>query len=212
MVGLALTPAAALNPRALTAVYLEQAKAAGVTIVNGHPVTHWQALGDGTHQLEAAGSTIRCQQVLVCTNGYLPAQPFADLSQRQFPVLSSILVSRPLNAVEQQMLGLTVNDLVMDTRLLKYYYRLLPDGRILFGGRGAVSGADADSAKQRLRLERALVQNLSAVGRLVCGLFLERLDFGLHSIQCQESLAQSPGVFTSAGYCGAGVAFASLAG
>lgn len=209
--GLALTPAAALNPRALTAVYLEQAKAAGVSVVTGHPVTHWQALADGLHQLEAAGSTIRCQQVLVCTNGYLPGQPFADIAQRQFPVLSSILVSRPLNAVEQQMLGLTVNDLVMDTRLLKYYYRLLPDGRILFGGRGAVRGKDADSGRQRQRLERALVQTFPQLEGLYADYFWSGwISVALDSLP--RVFSPSTGVYTSAGYCGAGVAFASLAG
>ena len=109
------------------------------------------------------------------------------------------------------MLGLTVNDLVMDTRLLKYYYRLLPDGRILFGGRGAVSGADADSAKQRLRLERALVQTFPQLE----GLYADYFWSGWISVALDSMprvFSPSPGVFTSAGYCGAGVAFASLAG
>jgi len=32
----------------------------------------------------------------------------------------------------------------MDTRALKYYYRKLPDNRILFGGRGAITGKGAE--------------------------------------------------------------------
>lgn len=208
--GLALTPAAAVNPRALTGAYLRLAQRAGVTIVTGHPVTKWIP-SMGKHRLIAGGHEIKCDQVLVCSNGYLPQQPFPDLSKRQFPVLSSILVSRPLNVAEQQYCGLKANDLVMDTRTLKYYYRLLPDGRILFGGRGAVEGRHADDAGQKLRMEKALAATFPELTDLHADYFWSGwISVALDSMP--RIYSPAVGVYTSAGYCGAGVAFASLAG
>lgn len=208
--GLALTPAAALNPRALTGAYLRLAQNAGVVIATGHPVTEWRT-HDGKHSLTAGGHNIDCDQVIVCSNGYLPKQPFPDLNRRQFPVLSSILVSRPLNAAEQQYCGLTVNDLVMDTRTLKYYYRLLPDGRVLFGGRGAVKGKHADAGAQKRRMERAMAATFPELNDLHADYFWSGwISVALDSMP--RIYSPTPGVFTSAGYCGAGVAFASLAG
>ncbi|WP_157981216.1 NAD(P)/FAD-dependent oxidoreductase [Aliidiomarina iranensis] len=208
--GLSLTPAAAVNPRALTAAYLSLAQQAGVKIVTGHPVTAWRS-NHGKHQLTAGGREIQCHQVLLCSNGYLPQQPFPDISKRQFPVLSSIVVSRPLNAAEQQYCGLTVNDLVMDTRTLKYYYRLLPDGRILFGGRGAVAGKNADNKVHRHRLEQALAATFPQLKDLYVDYFWSGwISVALDAMP--RIFSPALGVFTSAGYCGAGVAFASLAG
>lgn len=208
--GLALSPAAAVNPRELVAAYLTKAQQVGVKIVTGHPVTHWQ-VNNNRHILTAGEQTVSAQQVLVCTNGYLAKQPFADISSRQFPVLSSIVVSRPLNASEQQYLGLQTSDLVMDTRLLKYYYRLLPDGRILFGGRGAVTGKNANSAQEQQRLLQAMQATFPQLTDLTADYFWSGwISVALDAMP--RVFSPSPGVFTSAGYCGAGVAFASLAG
>lgn len=208
--GLALSPAAAINPRALVATYLTRAQKAGVKISTGHPVTHWQRQ-NGKHLLTAGDQTVSCDQVLVCANGYLPKQPFVDLSTRQFPVLSSILVSRPLNVSEQQYVGLQVNDLVMDTRLLKYYYRLLPDGRILFGGRGAVTGKNANAVREKERLLKAMQTTFPTLTDLHADYFWSGwISVALDAMPRVYSPAS--GVFASAGYCGAGVAFSSLAG
>lgn len=208
--GLALSPAAAINPRALVATCLTRAQKAGVKIATGHPVTHWQRQ-NGKHLLTAGEQTVTCEQVLVCGNGYLAKQPFADLRARQFPVLSSIIVSRPLNVSEQQYVGLQVNDLVMDTRLLKYYYRLLPDGRILFGGRGAVTGKNASSEQEKQRLLAAMQNTFPTLTDLHADYFWSGwISVALDAMP--RVYSPSPGVFTSAGYCGAGVAFASLAG
>ncbi|RUO33537.1 NAD(P)/FAD-dependent oxidoreductase [Aliidiomarina sanyensis] len=215
---LAITPARSVNPRALVGVYLEQAQTAGVLCVPHHPVIDWQTSGspnsrgdNAPHRIVTEQGAIRCNQVLICANGYLSKQPFAALSQRHFPVLSSILVTRPLTAAEQAENGLRSTDMMMDTRTLKYYYRLLPDGRLLFGGRGAVSGSESTHPRHRARLERALAQTFPRLRQLTTDFYWS----GWVSVSFDAMprvYSPSSGVFTSMGYCGAGVAFASLAG
>lgn len=215
---LAITPARSVNPRALVDVYLSQAQSAGVLCLPHHPVIDWQrptaAIGNhiqGMHQIATDQGTIQCKQVLICANGYLSKQPFHELSQRHFPVLSSILVTRPLTADEQIENGLRTTDMMMDTRLLKYYYRLLPDGRLLFGGRGAVSGRESSHPEHQARLERALLHTFPRLRRLTTDYYWSGwISVALDAMP--RVFSPAPGVFTSMGYCGAGVAFASLAG
>lgn len=50
--------------------------------------------------------------------------------------------------------------MAMDTRALKYYYRLLPDNRALFDGLGTISGADLIKPHYPAQLPQALRQIL----------------------------------------------------
>jgi glycine/D-amino acid oxidase-like deaminating enzyme len=59
------------------------------------------------------------------------------------PALSSIIVTRPLSEDERKAQGWTSPLMAYDSRKLLHYFRLLPDGRFLFGGRG---GTDASNA------------------------------------------------------------------
>ncbi|WP_194756334.1 NAD(P)/FAD-dependent oxidoreductase [Aliidiomarina indica] len=208
--GLQVTPARAVNPRALVGVYLDQVIRAGVRCIPHHPVIDWQRCGDG-HRLATPAASIKAQHVLVCTNGYLAKAPFPDISARHMPVLSSILVTRPLTQHEQAAQGLRVNDMMMDTRTLKYYYRLLPDGRLLFGGRGAVTGANAADQRHQQRLEAALKATFPGLQNLATDYYWSGwISVALDAMP--RVFSPTPGVYTSMGYCGAGVAFASLAG
>lgn len=208
--GLEVTPARAVNPRALVGVYLQHALNAGVRCVPHHPVVAWQKQGSG-HQLSTPSGTIRANHVLLCSNGYLAKSPFPQLSTRQMPVLSSILVTRPLTQHEQNAQGLRINDMMMDTRTLKYYYRLLPDGRLLFGGRGAVTGASESHPRHRARLEAAVQATFPSLQGLTSDFYWSGwISVALDSMP--RVYSPEAGVYTSMGYCGAGVAFASLAG
>lgn len=207
---LELTPAASVNPLALSRRYAARAIQAGVKLITGCAMLSWQEQARGVEVTTTQG-VVTARQLLLTTNAYLPAGMSQQLGQQQLPVLSAIGVTAPLTREQLAATGLQVGQLMMDTRLLKHYYRLLPDRRLLFGGRGAVSGAAAARPRPRQQLSRALGQTFPALAR-------QPLDYhwwGWVSVSADSVprvFSHSRRVQLAAGYCGAGVAFTALAG
>jgi len=75
------------------------------------------------------------------------------MASRILPVFSNILVTRQLTRQELQSQGWLAPELVADDRALLHYFRLLPDGRFLFGGRGGIGGGQNEEHSVRQRLE-----------------------------------------------------------
>lgn len=208
--GLTLTPAKSINPLAYANLLAMRAEKAGVHIKTNTPVLHYHLEAEG-YRVQTSTGNIRCKKLLFCTNGYLPTTLAPYLSARHLPVLSSVLVTEKLTPSQQNNLGLHAGLLAMDTRLLKYYYRLLPDGRLLFGGRGAIQGKDAEKERYLIDLRRALTRTLPSLANIQVeyhwhGWISVALDNKPHLIEAE------PNVYACMGYCGAGIAFASLAG
>ena len=82
------------------------------------------------------------------------------LSGRLLPVLSNIIVTRPLTDAERDSIGWKTALKISDTRRLLYYYRLLPDQRVLFGARGGIHDTPARNRRQRDWLQRRFVASL----------------------------------------------------
>ena len=101
----------------------------------------------------------------------------------------------------------------MDTRALKYYFRKLPDNRILFGGRGAVNGQHADDPRYANRLLNVLKSSFPSLKQVAIdyswsGWICMALDDLPHVVKGDNA----GNLFYSAGYCGNGVSFAVQAG
>ncbi|MCC5855722.1 MAG: FAD-binding oxidoreductase [Idiomarina sp.] len=208
--GLSVTPAYSVNPAALVQHTANLAEQAGVVIHSGVAVIGCTQVGAHWNLSTSAGDVI-ADHVLFCTNGYLPKPLFPELSQRHLPVLSSVMVTAPLSSTQRQALGLSAQQLVMDTRILKYYYRLLPDGRLLFGGRGAIQGKNA----QHPRYQRDLYHALTTTLPMLAGIQIEFYWQGWISVALDSMprvFSPAPNTYAALGYCGAGVAFSALAG
>jgi len=115
---------------------------------------------------------------------------------------------------EQQLAecNFLTSNVVMDTRALKYYYRKLPDNRILFGGRGAITGKSADDPYYAQRLLAVLKTSFPPLGSLKyqyawSGWICMALDDMPHIYQNTQK-----NIFYSMGYCGSGVSFSVQAG
>lgn len=203
-----------VNPLLLLASVARQATAAGAQLVEHAAVNHWHTNADGSHVLHTNQGIIRSPKVIIATNGYTPNQLHPSIHGRSLPVLSSVLVTRPLSTEERASIRLKPNELVMDTRALKYYFRLLPDGRLLFGGRGAIRGRDADNP----RYVQHLLQAMAATFPALKGLSQERPEYswsGWVAVALDDYpriYSPASGIYTSMGYCGAGVTFTQLAG
>ena len=116
----------------------QAAHSAGVRTYGNSAVRDLTPQGDGW-LLRTDHGTLRAGKVLIATNGYTDERLPPWLARRVLPVLSNILVTRPLSPAEQSAQGWTSRVMAYDTRRLLHYFRLLPCGRFLFGARGGFS-------------------------------------------------------------------------
>lgn len=201
-----------VHPLKLADGYARMASTAGASLYQGNPVTDWQKQAD-RHVLITPQAKITANKVVIATNGYTPNKFHAGIDRRHFPVLSSVIVTEPLSDTQLAACGLKPGVMVMDTRALKYYYRLLPDGRLLFGGRGAIRGKDADKAVYKQRLLAALIDSFPALNDIQLSHFWSGwVSVSLDDYPRINQLEQDNSVFYAMGYCGSGVSFATRAG
>jgi len=200
-----------INPLKLAWGYQKLARVEGVKIHTASPVTNWFD-EQKQQRLITPNGEVRAKKVVIATNGYTP-KGFHSLTQnRTLPVLSQIIVTEPLSDEQIQACNFLTSNVVMDTRALKYYYRKLPDNRILFGGRGAITGKGAEDPYFANRLLSVLKTSFPAlkninIANAWSGWICMALDDLPHVYQ-----NESNSVFYSMGYCGSGVSFSVQAG
>ncbi|SDW76131.1 NAD(P)/FAD-dependent oxidoreductase [Roseicitreum antarcticum] len=114
------------------------AQAAGVRIYGDSPVKTLDH-ANGLWSLRTGAAQVQARRVLIATNGYSDERLPRWLSRRILPALSTIIVTRPLSLAEREAQGWTSHLMTYDSRTMLHYFRLLPDGRFLFGARGGVS-------------------------------------------------------------------------
>ena len=119
-----------------------------VDFFNQQPVTGLIANSQGW-TLKTPTHDISAKKVLIATNGYTQDSLHPSVYGAVLPALSNILVTRPLSQAELCTQGWTSHNPSYDTRNLLYYFRLLPDQRFLFGGRGGIRQSEASFAARR---------------------------------------------------------------
>ena len=199
-----------IHPFKLCLAYYQLARSQQVDIYSNSPVEHIDFDGK-QHTLTTPAGLVKAKNLVICSNGYTPNRFHRAVDKRFLPVQTCVIVTRPLSADELKQSNFNSHQVMMDTRQLKYYYRLLPDNRILFGGRGAISGKQAQSPVYHERLLQGLKQSFPTLNQVTCdyrwsGWINVALDDIPHIYQAPNK------VFYSAGYCGAGVSFSTQAG
>jgi glycine/D-amino acid oxidase-like deaminating enzyme len=200
-----------LNPLKLALGYHQHAQDQGVKVYDNSPVTALQKEGN-KQVLYTPKGKVRANKVVIATNGWTGKDLHNSVKNRHLPVLSSIIVTRPLSAAEQKEIALRAGLLVMDTRTLKYYYRMLADGRILFGGRGAIEGKDEGQTQYSQRLLDALKQTFPQLATITIDYFWSGWVSVAYDDYPRIWEAEANSVYYAMGYCGSGVAFAAQSG
>lgn len=199
-----------LNPLKLSLALANKLASDSVPIYGNSPVLNIVKTAQG-YQVNTPQGTLTCEKVVLASNAYSLKNLLPGLSEKQFPVLSSVLVTSGLpQAVAEQW---QANLMAMDTRSLKYYFRLLPDNRLLFGGRGAITGAEANTKQSQLKLKAAFDRYFPALKQLSTDWFWSgwvsvSADDIPHVLQSE----QYPGIYYATGYCGSGLAYSCQAG
>lgn len=200
-----------LNPLKLAWGYQSLAQQAGASIHTSSPVLSWRKVSGG-YQLKTPEGNVHAKKVVLATNGYTPQGFHPLVKARTLPVLSQIIVTEPLSETQMAQANIQTNQVVMDTRALKYYYRKLPDNRILFGGRGAITGKGANDPYYTERLLSVLKTSFPSLKTLkiayawsgwIC-MSLDDIPHVYHN--------DAQDIFYAMGYCGAGVSFSAQAG
>ena len=81
----------------------------------------------------------------MATNGFYKDDIFPQLNNMILPVISNIIITRPLTKDEIDSHNFITNNPVLNIRNLLFYYRLLKDNRFLFGARGDLIGSEKSS-------------------------------------------------------------------
>lgn len=142
--------------------YLKKARALGVTVHPASPVMGWETK-NGVHHLKTPGGIVRARAVGIATGGYTSNGLHRELKNRILPILSNSIVTRPLTKAEIEACNFRTSQVITDTRILRHYYRLLPDGRVQIGSRSAITGRDAPEDKYKRFLIRDLHRKFPAL-------------------------------------------------
>jgi taurine dehydrogenase large subunit len=204
--------AIAVHPLKLAFGVLDMARSAGAKVHTHSPVLNWTKRGH-THVLQTPTAEIRARTVVLATNGYTSEHLHDCLHGTTLPVLSHIIVTRPMTAEEKAASAFVTEHVLTDTRNLLYYWRRLPDDRILFGGRGRIVETSAGQRAHRDFLLAELKRKLPPLDVITIdydwwGWVCLTADFLPHV----HRAANDASVHYAIGYQGSGVSYALYAG
>jgi glycine/D-amino acid oxidase-like deaminating enzyme len=157
-------------------------------------------------RLDTSRGPLEVDEVLVATNGYT-GRLFPWLARRVVPVGSYVIATEPL-AVETQRRLIPRGRMLSDTKNLLYYFRLSPDGRLVFGGRAAFVPTALERSRDILRQGMIEVFPELAAARIEFA-WGGTLGFTLDQM---PHAGRRDGVSFALGYGGHGVALASWLG
>lgn len=202
----------ALNPLKYVQGLAKAANNLGVKIFCETPVSAIKQTRNG-YVLCTANARVTAKKLIIATNGYSSDDLPKPLGGRFLPLLSTILVTRPITQEEQAAQGWTSDLMSYDSRNLLHYFRLMPDGRFLFGRRGAIR-ANAAS------MERADLGNRRDFERMFPAWRKIGTDYKWSGLLCLTRnlhpyigpIEGMDSAYAALGYHGNGVAMASLSG
>jgi len=201
-----------LDPGAYAAGLARAAQRAGADIRARSPVTALHPEENG-YRLTTPGGTLHARRLLIATNGYSSEDLPPWLAGRTLPLQSSVIVTRPLSAAERAAQGWTSDLMAYDSRELLHYFRLMPDGRFLFGMRGGYRATPAAEA----RISRQIRADFAAMFPAWAGVEIAHEWSGLVNLArgLTPYVGPVPGMenaWVSMAYHGNGVAMASYSG
>lgn len=162
-----------------------------------------EGLGFG---IRTSRGTVRTREVVVATDGYTGAVvPW--LGRRVIPIGSYLVATPPLGAELCRRL-LPGGRVVSDTKHLLYYFRLCPDGRLVFGGRASFAPTTIQ------RSAEILARGLRQVFPQLANTSLEYAWGGQVGFTWNRlpATGRVDGMYFALGYCGHGVAMATYLG
>ena len=183
--------------------------ARGVRIHAGTPATGI-AGRRGNFTVGTPRARVRAKQVILATDSYLgPELGLARFRRHFLTVASALITTAPLSAEAQRRID-PGRHVVADSFALLNYFQMLPDGRLLFGGRGKVTPRE-DEARVFEILEGRMRQLFPVLGDTPVTHRWSGL-VGLSPDNLPHVAALEPGLHVAFGYGGRGVVLSHVLG
>lgn len=195
----------ALQPAKYVRGLIRAAERSGARLHEECEVTRVRRMNGGFEVVTARGA-IRAREVLAATDGYTPAA-LSALRRRVIPIGSYQIATAPLSADLARRL-VPRGRVFSDTKNLLYYFRLSPDGRMVFGGRASFTPTGIK------RIVAILTAGMREVFPELSDTKVEYAWSGKvgYPMDHLPHAGRLGGVHYALGYCGHGVALASYLG
>ena len=148
-------PGFAINPLKFLIGLANAAKQTGVKIFQKSKVTKIEKI-NGKYKIISNDHIINANKIVMATNGFYKDDIFPKLNNLILPVISNIIITRPLTDEEINSHNFITRNPVLNIRNLLFYYRLLKDKRFLFGARGDLIGSEASSLEKSKQMEKQM--------------------------------------------------------
>jgi len=207
-----LRPTFGLHPLRYLRGLASAAQRHGAQLHERSEVIEWRKEGD-EHLLITRHGSLRSRKVILATNGFTPEHINQQFHGRTLPLISAIVVTRALTDDELAAHGWQTDAPTITSLDLLDYFRILPDKRLMFGGRGGSDGS-VESANKNFVSLTARFHKLFPKWQHV------EVDYRWHGLVCLTRrltpavgrLDNDPSVFYSFGYHGNGVNNATWCG
>jgi glycine/D-amino acid oxidase-like deaminating enzyme len=205
-------PAFSLHPMLYLLGLAAAADRRGARLHPHSEVLEWTKRGR-EHVLVTREGMLRARNVIFATNGFMPERLHPAFYGRPLPMISAIVVTRPLTPDELAAHNWQTKDQAITSKRILNYYRLLPDNRLLFGGRGHATGSEEGASRTFAALARRLAR-LWPRWRAI------PIEYRWHGLICITMrltpaigrLAEDPSVLFAYGYHGNGINTATWCG
>lgn len=193
-----------LDPFALCRGYAAAAEGQGARLFEHSPATSVRRVRGGW-RVATPGGALTVERLVLCQSAY-PPRLLPALARATLPVFTYIIVTAPLIGRHAEVIRAPFA--VYDNRFATGYYRLLPDGRLLWGGRISTQEHPRDLAGL-MRRDLALVYpQLADVA--VEQAWSGRMGFARHKMPLIRELA--PGLWVNSCFGGHGLNTTTLGG
>jgi glycine/D-amino acid oxidase-like deaminating enzyme len=204
--GLVSSAGAGLDPARYVVGLAAAAARAGATLCEQAGVREVERIATGFSVQTGRGHLVT-DAVLMATNGYTD-RLVGRLAPRVFPVGSYIIVTAPLDKALQEELSPNGRTFY-DSKNFLNYFRLTPDGRMLFGGRNDLS-TNLDLHESAARLRQRMVTVFPQLREsTITHTWTGRLGLTFDLV---PHIGQVEGIHYALGYGGHGVALATYVG
>ena len=149
---LSYKPGFAINPLKFVNGIARYALSKKLKIYN-HTLVSKIEKNNNSYTLRTSEGSVNTKKIVVATNGFYQEGLVPQMNSRILPVISNIIVTRKLSKNEIDLHNFKTYSPIMNTKNLLYYYRKLPDNRILFGTRGDFIGSDQSNLNRSKKME-----------------------------------------------------------
>jgi glycine/D-amino acid oxidase-like deaminating enzyme len=194
-----------LQPAKYVAGLARAAQRAGARLIEQAEVKRVRR-SRGSFEIQTPRGPIRAREVLAATDGYTPPA-LPRLRRRVIPIGSNQIATAPLHPEQARRL-VPQRRVFSDTKNLLYYFRLSPDGRMVFGGRASFTPVSTK------RIAAILAAGMREVFPELAYVPIEYAWSGKvgYPMDHLPHAGRLQGVHYAVGYCGHGVALASYLG